>query len=84
MGKKRRGFAAMDPDAQRKIAAAGGRAAHAAGAAHEFNAGEAQKAGRRGGKKVARDKAHMAEIGRRGGKARAAKAKKRKAAKHGS
>ena len=31
-----RGFASMDPEKQRKIAAEGGRAAHASGNAHEF------------------------------------------------
>ncbi|WP_228896087.1 KGG domain-containing protein [Pseudoduganella aquatica] len=40
-----RGFASMDPDRQREIAAEGGRAAHAAGTAHEFTSEEARKAG---------------------------------------
>lgn len=40
-----RGFASMDPDKQREIAAEGGRAAHAAGTAHEFTSEEARKAG---------------------------------------
>lgn len=41
-----RGFASMDPEKQREIAAEGGRAAHASGNAHEFNSEEARKAGR--------------------------------------
>lgn len=41
-----RGFAAMDPARQRQIAAAGGRAAHAAGTAHEFTSQEGRAAGR--------------------------------------
>lgn len=41
-----RGFAAMDPARQRQIAAAGGRAAHAAGTAHEFTSQEGREAGR--------------------------------------
>jgi hypothetical protein len=41
-----RGFASMDPQQQREIAAEGGRAAHAAGTAHEFNSQEAREAGR--------------------------------------
>ena len=44
-----RGFASMDPDKQRAIAAEGGRAAHAQGVAHEFDSEEARQAGRKGG-----------------------------------
>src|SRR5947209_7011856 len=65
----KRGFAAMDKEAQRAIASKGGRAAHARGTAHEFTAQEAAEAGRKGGRTVSRDRRHMAEIGRRGGKA---------------
>ncbi len=64
-----RGFAGMDPERQREIARLGGRAAHASGHAHEFSAEEARQAGRKGGQRVSRDRAHMAKIGRRGGKA---------------
>jgi hypothetical protein len=45
-GNSNRGFASMDPQQQREIAAEGGRAAHAAGTAHEFNSQEAREAGR--------------------------------------
>jgi len=45
-----RGFAAMDPDKQRKIASEGGKAAHQSGNAHEFTPEEAKKAGQKGGK----------------------------------
>ena len=41
-----RGFASMDPDRQREIASEGGRAAHAAGTAHEFTSQEARAAGK--------------------------------------
>lgn len=44
-----RGFASMDPDRQREIAAQGGRAAHEKGTAHEFTSDEARIAGSRGG-----------------------------------
>jgi hypothetical protein len=45
-GKKAaRGFAAMDPAQQRRIASEGGRAAHASGNAHEFTSEEARAAG---------------------------------------
>jgi uncharacterized protein len=66
-GTSRRGFAAMDARKQREIASRGGRAAHERGTAHEFTPEEARRAGRRGGQAVSRDRAHMAEIGRRGG-----------------
>ena len=64
---KKRGFAAMDPERQKEIASAGGKAAHAKGSAHEFTGDEAREAGRKGGQSVSRDKTHMAEIGRKGG-----------------
>ncbi|HZU82771.1 MAG TPA: KGG domain-containing protein [Polyangiaceae bacterium] len=47
--RRRRGFAAMDRTLVREIARKGGRAAHAAGTAHEFTSDEARDAGRKGG-----------------------------------
>jgi general stress protein YciG len=47
--KQRRGFAAMDPRLVAEIASKGGKAAHAAGTAHEFTSDEARTAGRKGG-----------------------------------
>ena len=44
-----RGFAAMDPKRVSEIASKGGKAAHAAGTAHEFTRDEAREAGRKGG-----------------------------------
>ncbi len=44
-----RGFASMDRERQRAIAAKGGRAAHRYGRAHEWTASEAVQAGRKGG-----------------------------------
>src|SRR5258705_9834972 len=64
----KRGFASMDPSKQREIASKGGRAAHAKGTAHEFTADEAREAGRKGGETVSRNREHMAQIGREGGK----------------
>ncbi len=46
---RRRGFAAMDRDRVKEIASKGGRAAHAAGTAHQFSADEARVAGKKGG-----------------------------------
>ena len=45
-GTSNRGFASMDPQRQREIASAGGRAAHASGNAHEFTSEEAREAGK--------------------------------------
>jgi hypothetical protein len=74
-GKSNRGFASMDPEKVREIAGMGGKAAHAAGKAHTFSSEEAREAGRKGGKSVARDRAFMAEIGRRGGLSKGRKKK---------
>lgn len=46
---RRRGFAAMNRDRVREIASKGGKAAHAAGTAHQFSSDEARVAGRKGG-----------------------------------
>lgn len=70
-----RGFAGMDRAKRQEIASKGGKAAHAKGTAHQFTSDEARVAGRRGGGTVSQDRQHMAEIGRLGGLARAAKMK---------
>jgi general stress protein YciG len=44
-----RGFAAMDRKLVSEISRKGGKAAHAAGTAHEFTSDEARQAGRKGG-----------------------------------
>ncbi|MES2740310.1 MAG: KGG domain-containing protein [Pseudomonadota bacterium] len=69
-GTSKRGFAAMDEQQQREIASKGGQAAHQKGTAHEFDSEEARRAGQKGGEAVSRDRAHMAEIGRKGGESR--------------
>ena len=48
-GKKRRGFAVISEELRKEISRKGGRAAHAAGTAHEFTSEEARVAGRKGG-----------------------------------
>lgn len=65
----------MDPARQREIASRGGRAAHEKGTAHEWSAGEAREAGRKGGVTVSQDRDHMAAIGREGGESRSAAAR---------
>ena len=65
-----RGFAGMDEDKQREIAAQGGRAAHESGNAHEFSSEEAREAGRKGGEAVSQHREHMSEIGQKGGQQR--------------
>lgn len=49
----RRGFAAMSAEKQREIAGRGGRAAHAAGHAHEWTSEAARLAGQKGGRSKA-------------------------------
>jgi uncharacterized protein len=44
-----RGFAAMDRAKVSEIASKGGKAAHAAGTAHQFTTDEAREAGKKGG-----------------------------------
>jgi hypothetical protein len=69
-GPAKRGFAAMDQAQQREIASKGGQAAHQKGTAHEFDSEEARRAGQKGGEAVSRNRAHMADIGRKGGESR--------------
>lgn len=52
----RRGFAALDPSRRRAISSEGGRAAHATGKAHEWDANAAREAGRKGGRASAESK----------------------------
>lgn len=70
------GFNHLSLEARRRIAAMGGKAAHANGTANTFTSAEAQKAGKKGGMKTAKDKDHMRAAGRKGGIARAASAKR--------
>jgi uncharacterized protein len=58
-----RGFGSMDDQRQREIAREGGHAAQGKGTAHKLTPDEARK----GGETVSSDRAHMSEIGRKGG-----------------
>jgi general stress protein YciG len=69
-GKANRGFASMDRERQKALASKGGRAAHAAGTAHQWDRAAASAAGRKGGIASSTNREHMAAIGRRGGQAR--------------
>lgn len=60
----------MDPATQQRIAALGGRTAHELGRGHQFTPEEARAAGRKGGATIGADREWMAQIGRRGGRAR--------------
>jgi general stress protein YciG len=66
-GTANRGFAAMTPEKQKRIASEGGRAAHRQGVAHEWSKDEAREAGKKGGQIVSQDRDHMSMIGRKGG-----------------
>jgi len=80
----KRGFAAMDQNQQRQIASKGGQAAHQKGTAHEFDSEEARRAGQKGGEVVSRNRAHMADIGRKGGESRQSANRAAAAAKTGT
>lgn len=67
-----KGFAALklhNPELMREIASKGGKCAQEKGVGHHFTSEEASEAGRKGGASVSADRDHMAEIGRKGGKA---------------
>ena len=53
---KARGFSALSPEERRRISSLGGKAAHAAGTAHEWTGEEAKAAGAKGGKATAEKK----------------------------
>ena len=80
--KARRGFKAMDPEAQRNIASKGGTAAHKYGVAHSYSPEEARQAGRVGGAVVAADRGHMADIGRKGARSSSTRAQIVRTQKH--
>jgi general stress protein YciG len=66
---RKRGFAAMDPEARRAISKRGGEASHESGRGHEFNSEEAREAGRLGGEarwgnRAGRQDVRQEEIGR--------------------
>lgn len=62
-------YSQKNPDKHRESARLGGINAHRLGRAHEWTSEEASQAGMRGGAATAaKGKAHMAEIGRVGGK----------------
>jgi general stress protein YciG len=58
---RRRGFAAMDRNLVSDIARKGGKAAHAAGTAHEFTPEEARLAGGKGGRATHANRRRLAE-----------------------
>ena len=62
----RRGFGAMDPEKHRRLSSLGGLAAHRRGVAHKWTPAEAVRAGRKGGAKMAEDRARLAELGKKG------------------
>jgi general stress protein YciG len=62
---RKQGFAAMGPEKRKEVARRGGQTAHRLGKAHRFTPEEAREAGKKGGRSVSRDRAHMAEMGRK-------------------
>lgn len=68
MATQDRGFAHMDQNKQKSIASQGGKASQQSGNAHHFSGQEAKAAGHKGGHATGSDKAHMQEIGKKGGR----------------
>jgi len=66
----RTGFASMDPEKQKEIARRGGQMAQSSGKAHKFTQAETRRGGQKGGLAISRNRAHMAEIARKGVEAR--------------
>ena len=64
--KRKQGFAAMDPEKRRAIARIGGQTTQRLGKGHTFTLEETRRGGKKGGRTVSHDRAHMAKIGRRG------------------
>lgn len=65
--KQEKGFRRMDPEIARQIRSKGGKACHASGARHKFTSEEAREAGRKGGLIISQNRAHMSEMGKKGG-----------------
>jgi len=66
VGTSKRGFAAMVPEKLKEIARRGGQKTQSLGKGHLFTPEEAREAGKKGGRSISRDRAHMAKIGHRG------------------
>lgn len=64
--KRKRGLAVMAPEKRREIARLGGQTTQRLGKGHTFTLEETQRGGKKGGRTVSRNRAHMAEIGLRG------------------
>ncbi len=59
---KPRGFAALNKERRKEISSKGGKAAHAAGTAHQFSTEEAAEAGRKGGKAPHKSRGRSARV----------------------
>jgi general stress protein YciG len=65
-GNSRRGFALLDPQRLKELRRRGGQMVQRLGKAYAFTQEAAREAGKKGGRAVSRDRAHMAKIGHRG------------------
>ena len=66
----KQGFAAMDPERQREVARHGGQRAQSLGKGHTLTQEDRRAGGKKAGQAVSRNRAHMAEISRKGVNAR--------------
>ena len=68
--KTARGFARLSPEERKRVAAMGGKTSHGKGTAHKFTSEQGAEAGKKGGAFWRDDPGHLAEIGRKGGRAK--------------
>ena len=68
--KTARGFARLSPEERKRVAAMGGKTSHGKGTAHKFTVEENIQGGKKGGAFWRDDRGHLAEIGRKGGRAK--------------
>ena len=68
--KKQRGFARLSPEERKRIASVGGTTAQARGLAHKFTVEDNIQGGMKGGAFWRDNPGHLAEIGRKGGRAK--------------
>jgi uncharacterized protein len=77
IGTSKRGFAAMAPEKRKEIARHGGQSSQSLGKGHTLTPEEQRAGGQKAGQAVSRDRAHMAEISRKGVNARRLRAEAR-------
>ena len=70
-------FSTLTPEQRKEFGRLGGQMTQRLGKAHRFTPEEAREAGKKGGHAISRNRAHMAEISRKGVNARRRRAEAR-------